>query len=91
MAARGGRSVAVLLSTYAHCIDGDEEIRNRRVDAALGGSFHARHGTCGTDRPSGAPSSGSCFATVPWVPVDDRTRARPADRVSVQVGTGRGR
>ncbi|TDB96748.1 tyrosine-type recombinase/integrase [Actinomadura sp. 7K534] len=36
VAARAGHSVAMLQSTYAHCIDGDEEIMNRRIDAALG-------------------------------------------------------
>lgn len=35
VAARAGHSVAMLQSTYAHCIDGDEEIMNRRIDAAL--------------------------------------------------------
>lgn len=36
VAARAGDSVAMLQSTYAHCIDGDDEIMNRRIDTALG-------------------------------------------------------
>jgi hypothetical protein len=35
IAARAGHSVAVLLSTYAHCIDGQDEITNRQIEHAL--------------------------------------------------------
>jgi hypothetical protein len=33
--ARAGHSVAVLLSTYVHCIDGQDEITNRQIEHAL--------------------------------------------------------
>jgi integrase len=35
IAARAGHSVTVLLSTYAHCIDGQDEITNRQIEHAL--------------------------------------------------------
>jgi hypothetical protein len=35
IAARAGNSVAVLLSTYIHCIDGQEEMTNRHIGRAL--------------------------------------------------------
>ncbi|MFI0481663.1 hypothetical protein [Actinomadura sp. 9N215] len=35
VAARAGHSVAMLRSTYAHCIDGDDEIMNQRINAAV--------------------------------------------------------
>lgn len=49
VAARAGHSVAMLLGTYAHCIDGDEEIVNRRIEVAL-----AAHETNSTERPEQA-------------------------------------
>jgi integrase len=39
IAARAGHSVTVLLSTYAHCIDGQDDITNRQIQHAL----HARN------------------------------------------------
>jgi hypothetical protein len=39
VAARAGHSVAVLLSVYAGCLDGEEGVANDRVSAAL---THAR-------------------------------------------------
>ena len=35
IARRAGHSVDVLLRVYANCIDGDEEIANQRIAAAL--------------------------------------------------------
>jgi integrase len=35
IAARAGHSVTVLPSTYAHCIDGQDEITNRQIEHAL--------------------------------------------------------
>ena len=37
VADRAGHSVEVLLRVYAKCIDGGEEIANRRIDEALAG------------------------------------------------------
>jgi integrase len=37
VARRLGHSVAVLLKVYANCIDGQGEIANDRIEAALGG------------------------------------------------------
>jgi integrase len=45
VARRLGHSLAVLLSVYANCIDGREEIANDRIEAALAGS--ERSGTLG--------------------------------------------
>ena len=50
VAARAGHSVAMLQSTYAHRIDGDDDIMNRRIDTALGAPSDPPHGTRGTDR-----------------------------------------
>jgi hypothetical protein len=36
VAERAGRSVDVMLKVYAKCIDGQREIANRRIEAALG-------------------------------------------------------
>lgn len=36
VARRAGHSVDVLLRVYANCIDGDEEIANKRISSALG-------------------------------------------------------
>ncbi|MFI0454007.1 tyrosine-type recombinase/integrase [Actinomadura sp. 6N118] len=36
VAARAGHSVAMLQSTYAHCIDGDRDLMNKRIEAGLG-------------------------------------------------------
>jgi hypothetical protein len=37
VARRAGHSVDVLLTVYAKCIDGQEEMANRRIEEALGG------------------------------------------------------
>jgi integrase len=56
VAARAGHSVAMLLSTYAHCIDGDEDVMNRRIDAALGtAQVPATERAEQTDRPTAHP------------------------------------
>ena len=36
VAARAGHSVTVLLSVYAHCVDGQDRITNRLIEEALG-------------------------------------------------------
>jgi integrase len=38
VARRAGHSVAVLLNSYAHCIDGQADAANKRIGDALGGS-----------------------------------------------------
>jgi hypothetical protein len=41
-ARRAGHGVAVLLKVYAHCIDGQDNAANKRIDDALGtGDFQA--------------------------------------------------
>jgi len=54
VARRLGHSVETLVSTYVGALDGDEQIANDRIDAAL--SVNARHGVvqslCASDDPS---------------------------------------
>jgi integrase len=71
VAARAGHSVAMLQSTYAHCIDGDEEIMNRRIDAALGTPH-----TPATERAEQtSPTAAQPQTVVPWLFRDYRRTA----------------
>lgn len=93
VAARAGHSVAMPQSTYAHCIDGDEEIMNRRIDAALG----ARPTPVAERAEQTAPPLSRPRVRVPRVPADDHTvdhRDTPgklADGTPAQVRTVWGR
>ena len=42
IAARAGQSVTVLLTVYAHCIDGQDQITNRLIERALRPASPAR-------------------------------------------------
>jgi hypothetical protein len=71
VAARAGHSVAMLQSTYAHCIDGDEEIMNRHIDAALGTPH-----TPATERAEQtSPTAAQPQTVVPWLFRDYRRTA----------------
>jgi integrase len=52
--ARGaGHGVAVLLTVYAHCIDGQAEAGNQRIADALGATLDAAPGPAGEERMTG--------------------------------------
>jgi integrase len=97
IAARAGHSVRVLLSTYAHCIDGQDAITNRQIEHALSTQNRRSNRTASgaTDRRSRPDhvrhmsASGSHHAPRParrpLCTPRTQAHARPAERVFPQV------
>ena len=76
IAARAGRSVAVLLTVYSHCIHGQDDLLNQQIDHVLEPSAGRRpcpsmeKPAVTTDRATGATPS----AMRPWIPRPARRR-----------------